>query len=132
VTTIISNAITSNACGQVIIHGFSNGAAAAGAMYCKGETFSNKVVGYIIDDPVADHAVEGCARPVGVRAAIYWTGGLNGMPAGSDCVAADWTCQGNSIIGIDAYAQLVGVAYKQSIQTGHAPYGNPPELTQWW
>ncbi len=132
VRTILSNAVANSNCGQIIVHGFSNGAAAAGKLYCKDETFGGKVIGYIIDDPVADHSVEGCLRPAGVKVVIYWTGGLDGMPAGSDCAAADWTCEGGSIIGIDAYSQFVGVSRKQSIYTSHQPYGNPPELFQWW
>jgi hypothetical protein len=86
------------------------------------------VVGYVIDDPVVDHAVEGCARP-GVRVVLYWTGDID-QPDGWDC--GDWTCEGGSTIGIARYEAAIGVARKPSIHTTHQQYHDPPELHSWF
>ncbi len=130
----VVNILTSAAegCGQIVLHGFSNGAAAAAKVYCRGETFNGRLVGVIVDDPVTDHAVEGCSPASGVKAVIYWTGSLEFFPPGSNCASDDWTCEGGSIIGIVAYASAMGAPYKQSINGGHSPYPNPPELFEWW
>src|SRR4029077_1488760 len=63
-------------CGQVIINGFSNGAAFAAKMYCRGETFGGRLVRFVLDDPVVDAAVQGCAPDPSVGVTLYWTGAL--------------------------------------------------------
>ena len=124
---IVANDVAAGGCGRVIVYGFSNGAAFAAKLYCRGETFGGTVVGYVIDDPVVDHAVEGCARPP-VKVVIYWTGDIN-VPDGWQC--GDWTCEGGSAIGIARYEAFVGVARKPSIHTKHQQYGDPPEFHSW-
>ncbi len=58
-------------CGQVIIDGFSNGAAFAAKLYCRGETLGGRLVRVVVDDPVVDAAVKGVfARPFGRRDAV--------------------------------------------------------------
>ena len=96
---IVANDVAAGGCGRVIVYGFSNGAAFAAKLYCRGETFGGTVVGYVIDDPVVDHAVEGCARPP-VKVVLYWTGDID-VPDGWQC--GDWTCEGGSTIGIANY-----------------------------
>ncbi len=54
---VVEDAITG--CGQVIINGFSNGAAFAAKLYCRGETFGGRLVRVVVDDPVVDAAVKG-------------------------------------------------------------------------
>jgi hypothetical protein len=132
VRSIVANAVSSAACGAVIVHGFSNGGAAAAKFYCRGETFGGKVVGYIADDPVPDHAVENCRPAAGTKIRVYWTGGLAQAVNGYDCVAADWTCEGNTAIGIERYVQLLGTNAARSIHTTHTEYGSPPEYRDWW
>jgi hypothetical protein len=124
---IVANDIAAGGCGRVVVYGFSNGAAFAAKLYCRGETFGGRIVGYVIDDPVVDHAVEGCARP-GVRVVIYWTGAID-QPDGWNC--GDWTCEGGTTIGIARYQAAVGVAVKPSIYTTHRQYHDPPELQSW-
>ncbi len=61
--TIVADAVAG--CDQVILDGFSNGASFAAKLYCRGETFEGRLVGVVVDDPVTDEGVEGCAtRPV--------------------------------------------------------------------
>jgi hypothetical protein len=133
VRTIVANAINGAACGAVIVHGFSNGGAAAAKLYCRGETFGGKMVGFIADDPVPDHAVENCRPAAGVKIRVYWTTQLGHAVNGWDCVGADWTCEGNSTIGIDRYVQLLGTTATPSNQTTrHEPYQSPPEHRDWW
>jgi pimeloyl-ACP methyl ester carboxylesterase len=119
-------------CGQVIVQGFSNGAAAAAKLYCRGEGFDDRVTGYIIDDPVPDHAVEGCKPTSGVRLRLYWTGGLSVATDGWPCATQDWTCEGGRTIGIEKYGRALGADVKKSIHTTHAEYPSPPEQTAWF
>ena len=124
---IVANDVAAGGCERVIVYGFSNGAAFAAKLYCRGETFGGTAVGYVIDDPVVDHAVEGCARPP-VRVVLYWTGGID-QPDGWPC--GDWTCEGGSTIGIARYEAAVGLARKPSIHSTHQQYVDPPELHSW-
>ena len=60
--TIVADAVAD--CEQVILDGFSNGGSFAAKLYCRGETFDGRLVGVVVDDPVTDEGVEGCAaRP---------------------------------------------------------------------
>jgi hypothetical protein len=126
--TNLGNDIAAGGCQRVIIKGFSNGGAFAAKLYCRGETYGGTIVGYIIDDPVVDHAVEGCARPP-VKVVLYWTGGID-VPDGWDC--GDWTCEGGSTIGIARYEAAVGVVRTPSIHSTHQMYDDPPELHTWF
>jgi hypothetical protein len=132
---IVQNAITADGCQRVIIYGFSNGAAMAAKFYCKGETFGGKVIGYIPDDPVTDHAVEGCLKPAGIKLAVYMTGAID-MGAGWDCASGDWTCEGGTTIDTYVYLSHMGTTRIQSPHTTHDGYfGNgsePPEFTSFW
>ena len=119
-------------CGEVIIDGFSNGASFAAALYCAGETLDGRLVGVVVDDPVTDHAVDGCAPDPSVTVALYATGALEAQaPAGWSCADGDWTCKGGDVIGIDAWARALGVPRQQSPHTDHQPYLDPPELARW-
>jgi hypothetical protein len=129
----VTAAVDAAGCGQIILDGFSNGAAFAAKLYCRGETFGGRLVGVIIDDPVVDHAVEGCRPAGGVRVVLYWTGALTATSApGWNCADQDWTCEGGTTIGIDAYQAALGVARTQSANSTHAWYTSPPELSSWW
>ncbi len=128
----ITAAIDGAGCGRVIVNGFSNGGAAAAELYCRGETFGGRLLGVVIDDPVPDASANGCRPGSGVRGALYWTGGLAGTAQpGWNCGDGDWTCEGGTTIGIDAYAANLGLAISPSIHGDHEPYTNPPELTAW-
>lgn len=130
VQRIVAAAIADNACTRVVIHGFSNGAAAAAKLYCRGNTFGGVVTGYVIDDPVPDHGADRCAPSAGVKLRLYWTGGLT--PAdGWNCAEGDWTCEGGQTVGIDKYQANLSTTRVQSIHTQHAPYDSPPEYADW-
>jgi hypothetical protein len=131
VRAIVENAIAQNGCQKVVVHGFSNGAAAAAKLYCRGESFEKRVTGYIVDDPVPDHAVERCNPAAGVRLRLYSTGALGNAVDGWSCSAADWTCEGGSTIGIGKYARFLAVSVTPSIHTKHEEYRDPPEIGQW-
>ena len=119
-------------CGEIIVYGFSNGASFAAAAYCRGESFDGRLARVVVDDPVTDHAVEDCAPDPAVAATLYATGALEEQaPAGTDCAGLDWTCQGGSTIGIEAYAAALGVEAQQSPHTEHQPFTDAPELTAW-
>jgi hypothetical protein len=127
VRAIIANDIVAGGCGRVVVYGFSNGAAFAAKLYCRGETFGGTVVGFVVDDPVVDHAVEGCSRPL-LNVILYWTGGIDvadGWPCG------DWTCEGESTIGIARYEAAMGLVRTPSIYNTHRQYADPPELHTW-
>ena len=63
-------------CDEIIVNGFSNGGAFAAKLYCRGETFDGRLVRVVVDDPVVDHGVEGCAPDPAVDVTLYWTGAL--------------------------------------------------------
>ena len=119
-------------CARVIINGFSNGAAFAAKLYCRGETFGGRVVGMVVDDPVTDSAVVGCRPNASVALTLYWTGALEKTaPPGWDCAKADWTCEGGSTIGIAAYATALGTDARPSPFDEHKWYLDAPELAAW-
>ncbi len=128
--TVVEDAITE--CDQVIINGFSNGGAFAAKLYCRGETFGGRVVGVVVDDPVVDTAVEGCAPDPSVDVTLYWTGALEAQAQpGWDCSEADWTCEGGRTIGIDAYAEALRTQAQASPFEDHQWFLDAPELSDW-
>ena len=54
---IVADALDGAECSRAVVNGFSNGGSFAAALYCAGDQFDGRVVGYVIDDPVPDHAV---------------------------------------------------------------------------
>ena len=131
--SVVADALAAPTCARVVIDGFSNGAAFAAKLYCKGETFGGRVVGVVIDDPVSDHGVDGCAPAAGVQVVLYWTGALEGQAvAGWSCTIADWTCEGGSTIGIAAYAKALGTPVRASPNHQHAAYFAAPEQWSWF
>ena len=127
--TIVDDAVAG--CEQVIVNGFSNGAAFAAALYCRGETFDERLVGVVIDDPVVDHAVDECSPDPDVDVTLYWTGALEAQSQpGTDCADADWTCDGGTTIGLDAYAAALGTAPLESPFSDHEWYTDAPELSR--
>jgi hypothetical protein len=127
---LVAGAIAREGCGQVIVDGFSNGGAFAAKLYCRGETFDNRLVGVVADDPVPDHAVEGCRPASSVRLTLYWTGALDDTATpGWNCAQQDWTCEGGTTIGIDAYQANLHTTHKNSPYSEHQWYDDAPELT---
>jgi hypothetical protein len=129
---IVAAAIRGAGCGRVIVHGFSNGASAAAKLYCHAERFGNTLVGAVIDDPVPDHGVEPCRRPRGVKLRLYVTGALKETAPGWACKKSDFTCEGDSTIGMTRYAEHLGTSAAISAQDKHEPYTAPPEYQAWW
>jgi pimeloyl-ACP methyl ester carboxylesterase len=119
-------------CDEVIIDGFSNGGAFAAKLYCRGETLDGRLRGVVVDDPVVDHATEGCAPDPIVNVALYWTGALE-PPAvpGWECAEGGWTCEGGTTVGIDAYAAALATEILPSPFEDHQWYLDAPELTLW-
>ena len=128
---ILMEDLAAGRCQQVILQGFSNGSSFAAKLYCAGDTLGGRVIGIIIDDPVVDHAVLNCKAAPSVKAVLYWTGGID-IEDGFDCVAADWTCEGDTGIGITRYEAAMGISRTPSIHTSHLQYLDPPELARWW
>lgn len=129
---VVADAIAGANCGRVVVNGFSNGAAFAAKLYCRGESFDGRLVGVMVDDPVTDRAVEGCAPPSGVPVVLYWTGALEGQAkAGWRCADADWTCEGGTTLGITAYARALGTGVQASPNKDHAPNTKAPEPAAW-
>jgi hypothetical protein len=127
---IVTDAV--EGCGAIIIDGFSNGASFAAALYCHGETFGGRLRRVVVDDPVTDHAVDGCAHDPSVAVTLYATGALEPPAvAGWHCADADWTCQGGTTIGIAAYSKALGAPRQQSPHTDHQPYTDAPETSDW-
>jgi pimeloyl-ACP methyl ester carboxylesterase len=129
---VVADAIAKEGCAKVVVNGFSNGAALAAKLYCRGETFDGRLVGVVIDDPVTDGAVNGCAPAAGVKAVLYWTGALEGdAQPGWQCSRADWTCEGGTTLGIRAYAAALGLTATPSSTTKHERNTRAPEPARW-
>jgi hypothetical protein len=131
VRSIVQGTIASAGCDKVVVHGFSNGAAAAAKLFCRGERFDGHAVGYVIDDPVVDHGVDGCNKDSGAKVKLYWTTGLSNAVDGWSCKEADWTCEGGTTIGIEKYAAALGVPATPSVNQKHEVYPTPPEYAEW-
>ncbi len=128
--TIVADAVAG--CEEVIVNGFSNGGAFAAKLYCRGETFDGRLVRVVVDDPVVDGSVTGCQPDPGVAVTLYWTGALEETAQpGWDCAEGDWTCEGGTTIGIDAFAAALGVLAQDSPFDDHQWYLDAPELADW-
>jgi hypothetical protein len=125
---IVEQAVTT--CDAIMLDGFSNGAAFAAALYCSGENFDGRLLRVVIDDPVTDASVVDCAPDPAVAVALYWTGGLISTP-GSDCSGTEYVCLGGTMLGIDAFAEALGVEPIASIYTDHRWHWYAPELADW-
>jgi hypothetical protein len=129
---IVAAAATGGGCDAFVIDGFSNGAAFAAKLYCRGETFDGRLLGVVIDDPVPDNGTAGCAPSPDVRGALYWTTALGPQSRpGTDCEPIDWTCEGGTMVGIEAYAAALGLEVQASPHTEHEWYFDAPELSTW-
>lgn len=116
----------------VVLNGFSNGGAFVGHLACRGESLDGRLIGVVIDDPVPDEGVVGCRPPEGLRVALYWTGALDDeAEPGRSCADAGWICSGSDIIGIERYAEELGVPVQASPFDEHRWHRDPPELTDW-
>jgi hypothetical protein len=119
-------------CRAVIIDGFSNGASFAAKLYCRGEDLDGRLIRVVVDDPVPDRGVVDCNGDPAVDVTLYWTGALEATARpGWDCGDADWTCEGGTTIGIDAYAEALGTEVRESVHDDHTWYRDAPELSDW-
>ena len=129
---IVADALDGADCTRAVVNGFSNGGAFAAALYCDGEQFEGRVIGYVIDDPVPDRGVLDCAPNRGTRLRLYWTGALDETAtAGTDCADLDWTCAGGSLLGIVAYADELGTTAVPSPYNEHEWHREAPEISLW-
>jgi hypothetical protein len=129
---VVEAALSGMQCTRTVIDGFSNGGGFAGKLFCRNETFGDaNVVGYIADDPVTDYGVDPCTLGSGLNVAMYWTGALQEDPI-LDCAINGWWCEGNRIMGPDAYADALGLDdWARSPHRRHKPYMWPPEVAAW-
>lgn len=124
-------------CGRIVLRGFSNGAAAAAKLFCRGETFGGRLLGVIVDDPVMDDGTAGCAPGAKVPVEVYETGAL---PAGPyQCSSNGFTCEGGEVVSASTYVSRLGstAALHPSDQSVHACFGGtcsglPPQAAGWW
>ncbi len=131
-SAIVSAAVDAAGCEFVVLNGFSNGAAFVAKLVCSGTTLDERLVGAVIDDPVADLGVADCSPAPLVGTALYWTGALSETaPPGTDCSEIDWTCEGDTVTDIDTYAAALGVEVTPSPFTDHEPYLDTPEPETW-
>lgn len=118
-------------CQEVILNGFSNGGGFLGALHCSGETFDGRVVGVVIDDPVPDQGVADCAADPEIPVTVFWTGGLTEAVAGTSCAEIGYTCAGDDLLGIDAYAEALGSSVTASPHDEHVWNRQALETTAW-
>ena len=129
---ILADAVEGSGCRRIVISGFSNGGAFAGKLYCRGETFSGRLVGVVVDDPPPDTGTQACAPDPDVEVALYWTGALDGVAReGVDCGQIGYTCDGDNLVGIRAYAEALGTEILPSPFREHVWHREAPELDRW-
>jgi len=129
---IVAGAIDGAECERVVLDGFSNGGAFAARLFCQGESFGGTVVGVIIDDPVPDDSTNPCDPAPGVEVALYWTGALSGAAAGIACESIGYTCGGELLVGIDAFADGLRTEILVSPHVDHVQYQDAPEIGRWF
>ena len=128
----VMDALDDADCARAVVNGFSNGGSFAAALYCAGERFDGRVVGYVIDDPVPDQAVLDGESNRQVEIALYWTGGLDeAATPGANCADLDWTCVGDTLLGIERYSAELGIDPKSSPFGEHRWHRDAPELSTW-
>jgi pimeloyl-ACP methyl ester carboxylesterase len=129
---VVADVVEQAGCTRVVLDGFSNGAAFAATVACRGETFGDTLVGVVVDDPPPDEGVVDCAPAPGVEVALYWTGALDEQAQpGADCDDIGWTCAGGRLLGLDAYAEALGVEVQESPYDEHRWYRDAPEIEAW-
>lgn len=130
--SIVFEAIEGSECQNVVVSGFSNGGAFAAKLYCQGETFGNRLVGVVVDDPPPDFGTAECEPDSDVDVALYWTGSLDDAATpGADCRPIRWTCEGDSLAGITAYAAALGTVILPSPFDDHVWFRDAPEIERW-
>jgi hypothetical protein len=120
-------------CGQIIVYGFSNGGAMVAKLYCRGETFGGKMVGYIVDDPVTDAGVDGCAPAAGVKVAVFHSRFMNDQVNDSTtCRPGNtWICENNVRYRLADYDARIGVTgVIAAVEHDAGPY--QPVIDGWW
>ena len=120
-------------CGQIIVYGFSNGGAMAAKMYCRGETLGGRVVGYVVDDPVTDAGVDGCAPAAGVKVAVFHSQYMDNQTKGNtQCRPGNsWICENNIRYLLRDYGTKIGTAGKV-VAKDHASGPYEPVVASWW
>ncbi len=128
---IINTSLNPENCGQIVLIGFSNGAAMAAKVYCQGQTFGSKLVGVIVDDPVPDQVVDNCAPGSGVNVRLIMSNDMGWITDGTGCPGG-WTCQG-TLYGRTTYQARLG-APAPLIKQSHSPSNDvyPSYYTPWW
>lgn len=107
--------INSKNCGPTLVRGASNGAAFAAKLYCRGETFENRVWGFFIDDPVMDEGVLNCApSPNFTKVQFIHSRQLVGDAAATSpnfrCtnVVGQWYCENDKTMTLSQYQNRIG------------------------
>lgn len=67
----LTDYLDANDCGPVFMHGASNGGGMAARIYCSGEDFGGRLWAALIDDPVPDAGVVGCAPSSSVQRVLF-------------------------------------------------------------
>ena len=73
-----------------------------------------------------------CAPDEQAELALYWTGALDDLATpGAECEDLDWTCAGESLLGIERYAAALGTTANTSPYADHEWHRDAPELALW-
>ncbi|MGE3328867.1 MAG: hypothetical protein AB7N61_26030 [Acidimicrobiia bacterium] len=134
--SVVNLALAEHDCGQIVVQGFSNGAAFAAKMYCRGETLGDRVVGYIIDDPVTDKGVDGCDPAAGMNVRLYHSTDIaNTAGGGGPCrPTLTWFCDGNWRYSVSQYDRIISTTNIGPFKPGHYPSKSEyaAVAASWW
>jgi hypothetical protein len=131
--SILSSIDAVGNCGQIIVYGFSNGGAMAAKLYCRGESFGGRMVGYIVDDPVTDAGVDRCSPAAGVKVAVFHSRFMEDQVNGSTtCRPGNtWVCENNVRYRLSDYDARIGVVgVIAAVEHDAGPY--QPIIDGWW
>lgn len=128
----VVEAVDRAGCEDVVLHGFSNGAAFLASLVCDGEDLDGRLRGAVIDDPVTDDSSPDCAPAAGVDVVVYWTGAIEGDRPGASCTELGWTCAGtDELVGIEEFADRLGTTPTDSPNTEHVANWDTTASLEW-
>ncbi len=109
--TFLEGVLTASGCGPTVIIGYSNGGGFAAKLYCEGEDFGGRAWAYMIDDPVMDDGVRGCAPSPNIRKVMFTHSDeltAQAATANHSCTVTTWYCEDNRTMPLSEYETVVG------------------------
>lgn len=111
IVSYLSDYLDDRQCGPVMIIGYSNGGGLAAKLLCRGIDFGGRVWAVMVDDPVMDDAVRGCAPSPLVREVVFTHSEElrdDAVRSGGDCSVTGAYCENGRTMSVEEYQRLTG------------------------